>query len=380
MVGLSLVAAVAIVTILSFTIFSGVLRPASQTTNKGQTTITGAPGQQQQSQQPAISNGKLVCSVGLDVRALPPFDYSITRVDWSAQGKIAASSEGNFTTFSAKDCSAKSTKPTTAYEASWSPDGKKLVTADSSAAALNVLDSNGNSIANIPFTQLGAVSIGDLTWSSDSTKLIFISLESNHQSSIKSVDAANGGNLKTLMKIPTDSGASGALQLSPDGRYALMVQLNKSAKRKDHSIWDVNTGKKVSDLPPDDGNGGFSAAAFSPDSSLFAMGGNNKVQIYSTADGKLQSSFNDPDAGTGVKDVGALAWSPDGKYLAESEASINIYDVNAKKIVTTFGKVGANHKIFSVAWAPDNSGLVSSADLTPDDGHSQTLVNVWALS
>jgi WD40 repeat protein len=96
---------------------------------------------------------------------------------------------------------------------------------------------------------------------------------------------------------------------------------------------------------------------------------------------KLQSSFNNLDAGTGVKDVGApLAWSPDAKYLAESAISINIYDVNAKKIVTTFGKVAANHKIFGLAWAPDGNGLVSSADLTPDDGHSQTLVNVWGLS
>jgi WD40 repeat protein len=81
-----------------------------------------------------------------------------------------------------------------------------------------------------------------------------------------------------------------------------------------------------------------------------------------------------------VKDLAGLAWSPNGKYLAESATSINIYDVNAKRIVTTFGKVGANHKIFSVAWAPDGSGLVSSADLMPDDGHSQTLVNVWAFS
>src|SRR5207248_1012228 len=141
---------------------------------------------------------------------------------------------------------------------------------------LDVLDSNGNSIKNIPFTQLGAISVGPLTWSSDSTKLIFVSDESNHQSSIKSVDVANGGNVRTLMKMSGDGGTSGITDLSPDGRYVLMTQLNKSAKQKEHSIWDVNTGKKVSDLPSDDGKGGFSTEAFSPDGSLIAVGGKGK--------------------------------------------------------------------------------------------------------
>ncbi|HTK07211.1 MAG TPA: hypothetical protein VL485_08580 [Ktedonobacteraceae bacterium] len=375
-IGLSLIAAVAIVTIVSFTAFSGILRPASQTANKGQSTITGAPAQQQQPQPPAISSAKLACSVGLDVRALPPFDYSITRADWSAQGEIAVTSTQNLTTFSAQDCSGKSTKSLAVYDAIWSPDGKKLLTADSSAAALNVLDSKGHTIANIPFTQLGAVSVGSPVWSSDSTKIIFAAVEPNHQSSIKSVDA-NGSHLKTLMKMSNNE-MSGVTALSLDGRYALMVQPNVATKQKDLSIWNVSTGKKVITLPSSVDH--YDAAVFSPNSSLFAIGGASNVQIYSMADGKLQSSFNDPDAGEGVKDLSGLAWSPDGKYLAESATSINIYNVNAKKIVTTFGKVDAHHKIFSVAWAPDEHGLVSSADLIPDDGHSLTTVNVWTLS
>jgi WD40 repeat protein len=374
MVGLSLIAAVAIITILSFTVFSGILRPASQTaSSKSQTTVTGAHGRQQQPMQPVITNAKLACSIGLDIRALPPFDYSITRAVWSAQGKIAVTSTEDLTTFSAKDCSGKSTKLGAIYEAVWSPDGTKLVTADSSAYALNVMDSNGNTIANIPFTHLGATFVGNLVWSSDSRKLIFISDDPNHQASIKSVDA-NGSNLKTLMQINTNGGTSGALLLSPDGKYVLISQLNKAAMRKELSIWDINTGKKVSDIPSD------GTTAFSPDGSLLAVGGTNQVQIYSTVDGKFQSSFTDPDAGTGAKDLAGLAWSPDGKFIAESATSINIYDVTAKKIVTTFGKVDAHHKIFSVAWGPDDGSLVSSSDLLPDDNHSQTFVNVWTLS
>jgi WD40 repeat protein len=375
-VGTSLVAAAVVITILSFAFFSGVLRPGSQTPGKGSSTLTGAP---QSPQQTTISNGKLVCSVGLDVRALPPFGYSITSVNWSTQGKIAAASTQNFTTFSAKDCSAKSTKTAMAYEESWSPDGTKLAIADSSADALEVLDSNGNSIANIPFTQLGATSVGTLVWSSDGTKLIFIALEANHQSGIKSVDAANGGNVKTLMALPNNgNGITGLTDLSPNGRYAIVTQLNAATKMKDHSIWDVNTGKKVSNLPSDDGKGSFGKTVFSPDGSLVAVAG-NEVRIYTTATGSLLTSFGDQNAAA-VDGVAALAWSPDGKYLAESASSINIYDVHMQKIVTTFGKVDAHHKIFGLAWAPGGAGLVSATDQLQDDGHSQTPVNVWALS
>lgn len=380
MVGISLVAAVAIITIVSFTIFSGVLRSAPQAAGNGSSTLPSATGQQQPAQQKEISSGKLVCSVGLDVRALPPIDYAITDVYWSAQGKIATLSNESLTIFSAKDCGTKITKPTAYYEGGWSSDGKKLAVLDSSGDALDVLDKDGNSITNIPFTKVGTIQIGSLVWSSDSTKLTFISLESNYQMSIKTIDAANGGNEKTLMTVPGNGGTSGILGLSPDGKYALMNQFNFSTKQKEHSIWDVNTGKRVSNLPSDDGKGDFDAYAFSPDGSLFAQSGNGKVQVYSTADGKLQASIEDPVAGSAAYGVRDIAWSPNGKYLAVAANSISIVDVNAQKVVTTFGQVDAHHQISSVAWAPDGSGLVSSTNQVPDDGHSQTPVNVWALS
>ncbi len=109
LIGLSLVAAVALLTIVSFTVFSGVLRSASQAAGKGSSTLSGA---QAAPQQKAISSGKLVCSVKLDVLRGPQLGNPYTLVDWPAQGKIdALSSNYNFTTFSAQDCSKKSTKP-----------------------------------------------------------------------------------------------------------------------------------------------------------------------------------------------------------------------------------------------------------------------------
>ena len=357
MVGISIIAAATLITILSFTIFSNGLLSTQQ-----------MAGRQQTAQQKEISHARLVCSVGLNARPLPPFGTASVGVSWSAQGRVATSAGNNFTLFSAKDCGAKTTKPTTFYEGSWSSDGKKLVVVSASDNALNVLDKDGNSIANIPFTKLGTMFVGRLAWSSDGTKFTFISRDSNHQESVKTADAADGGNVKTLMTIDGDGGAKGFGDFSPDGRYVLVTDL------KEHSVWDVNTRKKISDLPSDDGQGDSSAEAFSPDSSLFARSGRGKVEIYSSADGKLQNSFK-VDEGTGD-----LAWSHDSKYLAASWRSISIYDVSAKKVVTKFGLVDAKHQISNISWAPDDSGLVSSTSQILDDGNSQIPVNVWALS
>ncbi len=259
----------------------------------------------------------------------------------------------------------------------WSHDGKKVMRINSSSTAgINILDNNGNIITTISdVTGSLGTTIGPMAWSSDSTQLIVICETLHHQSSIKSVDATNGNNIKTLMKLPDTE--SRATNISPDGRYIIVSQLNTASKQKEHSIWDVNTGKKVSNLPSDDGQEDFSITAFSPDGSLIAASG-KKVNIYSTANGKRVASFEDHDAVT--KPQGGLVWSPSGQYLAESVNSINIYDIKAQKIVTTFGKVDAEHIIIGLAWAPDGSGLVSATDRLQDDGHSQTPINVWALS
>lgn len=365
--GISLIT-VAVITIVSFTIFSGVLRSALQTTDNRSSIST--------STSVTTRNTKLVCSVSVNVESTARPNDVTTHLDWSTQGEIAALSPYSLspeklTIFSAKDCSTKVTKQTSFY-GKWSPDGKKLVVADDSSYALNVLDRNGNSIANIPYTHLSAIDVGALTWSSDSTKLIFVSYESNHEMSIKSVNVATGG-LMTL----SASTALGDVEFSPGGKYFLQVQYIVATRRKEYTLWDVNTGKKIRDLPSApavDGKGGYGAEAFSPDGSLFAVGGNGKIRIYSTADGQLQSSFNTE---LGMND---LVWSPNGKYLAESTTSINIYDVKAGKLVTTFGQDDAHYEIFGLAWAPDSRGLVSSTNVVPNDYHFQTLVSVWTLS
>lgn len=366
-VGTVLIAAVALITILSFTIFSGVLRPAPQASSLKPSTQTGAPGQQSQPvQQKAISNGKLVCSVGVDDRPLPPFTRSRALPSWPIQGKIVANYTDGSTLFSAKDCSGKKALTIGSVLATGSPDGNKIAISNYSTKTLDILDSNGNMLKSISYPQLGSVNVSQVAWSSDST-LIFLSSESNYVSTIKSIDA-NGGNLKTLVSTDGERGGKGFVALSSAGKYALMVQFNRATKTKDMSIWDVNAGKQVSTLPPN----GY--GTFSPDGSQIAVSGADQIRIFSTSDGKPVSTLD-------YKNALDLAWSPDGKYLAVCNTSISIFDVTTKQSVATFGQVtdAAKQQIVNMAWSPDGTGLVSSLD-QPDDGHTQTPINVWALS
>src|SRR5207302_3571753 len=129
----------------------------------------------------------------------------------------------------------------------WSPDGNKLVIVSNNNTTLNILDKNGNSLATIPSAQLGSSYLNVMTWSSDSTKLIFVSRDSNHQESIKSIDAPTASNEKTLMTAPS---GSGVILLSADGKFALLltqVMREPRSKKVLVSVWDVNSGKKVSD-------------------------------------------------------------------------------------------------------------------------------------
>jgi WD40 repeat protein len=321
-----------------------------------------------------VSTARQVCSFSAGPKVTINELYWSPQLAWSTQGQIAAAGYSNVKAFSAKNCAATFSQSIQEnYEASWSPDGKKLATVTAGNGALYVLDNHGNVIAHPTFTQLGSLSVGSAVWSSDSAKLIFVSDESNHQQRVKSVDA-NGGNAATLMTLPANSGG---VILSPDGKYLLLDAFDMKAKSKIFSIWDVNSGKKVWEISS---TSGFGPLAFSPDGSMLALGKNGQVQIYATTSGKLLTSFQNNS--TLPRGGSTLVWSPDGKYLAESSDVIHIYDVNAQKTVATFGQVDNQHWITTLVWSPDSKGLASSTILLKVDVPADTdnTVNVWKLN
>jgi WD40 repeat protein len=179
----------------------------------------------------------------------------------------------------------------------------------------------------------------------------------------------------TLAQIPIDIQQALPLRISPNHRFLLVAQVY-SATKEDFQIWDINSGKKISTIVPQNNKtGGLYQWTFSPDGSQVAANTtDDKLQIFATASGKLLASFSNNTRG------GNTSWSPDGKYIAESTDAIQIFDAHAKKLVATFGKVDDQHEIMGLTWAPDSTGLASVTAPQANNAPPYCTVNVWRLS
>jgi WD40 repeat protein len=366
---------------LSWALLSYGLRHGSQPT------LTSSP-------QKGISSGKLLCSVSYGTNA--QVEPGQPLLGWSALGVIATS-DPFLKTFSAQTCASQSLihLPTTAVRPVWSPDGKRLLLLAGDTA--KVLDaSTGSLLAS--FQAGRSTGFVQAVWVSNGTQIISseVNVLSHTTQSVKIQiwDASTGALVRTAFTF-NDGILIGSAWISPNGRY-LAVQMS------DHKItfWNIGTGTVVSTTTSSVA-GNSQPVTWSPDGTSLAVGLPNanwpvkpsEVQIWSSATGQLSASFQDSHTFEG--NIGGLAWSPDGKYLAESSAEIHIWDVAARKLVATFGKIATKttsssgktttfFQVSSVTWAPDGSRLASittSYAFPPVPGASnRDTLNVWQLS
>lgn len=114
-----------------------------------------------------------------------------------------------------------------------------------------------------------------------------------------------------------------------------------------------------------------SAAKFSPDGSLLAVGGYREVRLISPSTGKLIATLaGHADA------VRSIAFSPDGTLLAaaggipQSEGEIKIWNVQTHQLLKTMQ--GHKDCIYSIAWSPDGKLIAS--------GSYDKMVKLWDVS
>ena len=356
----NIVAAVALITIVSFTVFSSVLGPALSKTGQGLSGIVGAPWQRQ-----TVSNGKLVCSITENITETR---YGFLWLSWSTQGQIARVDDASVQALSAKNCTRTFSQAIGQSGAVWSPDGNKLALV--SNHAMYVLDNHGNVIAHQSFTQPKMLGVSYVNWTSDGKKLTFLSQDTQDQYSIKRIDISSG-NIDTLKTLP-----AGSSPLPSNFKLSVTIQEDKTTLKRNFVVWDTNSGKKISVLPFPQPL--LAAVALSPDGSQLAILGYMQIQIYATASGKLLSSFHVETPGGSSR----LVWSPDGTYLAVSTDNIKIYDGATQKMVATFGKFDPHNTDTVLVWAPDSKGLATSTTqvLNNTHGNARNTLNVWALT
>ena len=259
----------------------------------------------------------------------------------------------------------------------WQPSGVLLASASASPedTTIRLWDSNGNLIHTLSGHTGPILS---LAWSPDGQWLASGSADQtvrlwNPNGSLKSILNVNQGNVWAVAWSPSgkllatgsivtylnptvqlwDSSGKPVLTLhtkysggkfynllwSPNGKYLL-------SGATDYAIWKPN-GTQVAYIRGCASCTPAWGAAWSPDSSMYAIGDENgNVDIYNHKGqgmGRRQS-----DSG-----INSIAWSPDGKLLS---AGRGVWKSDGTRLTAVTGSVN------SVAWSPDGRYLAVAAD------------------
>ncbi|HSL42851.1 MAG TPA: AAA family ATPase [Anaerolineales bacterium] len=227
----------------------------------------------------------------------------------------------------------------------YSPDGKHLVTASQDGTAKLWDPATGQELLTLSLAGEGGV--GSLAFSPDGTRLAV----STDSGKAYIWDAMTGERLLTL------SGHSGpvwSIAFSPDGRRLATGSLDRTA-----ILWDAITGEKLQTLTnhPD----AVIKVAFSPNdggarlaTSILSVGSvDDRVKIWDSTKGKLLFE---------VGGFGALAFSPDGMYIATAWPGNTIEIANATTGESFLSLAGHTSTLNNVIYSPDGHYLATVSD------------------
>jgi WD40 repeat protein len=152
---------------------------------------------------------------------------------------------------------------------------------------------------------------------------------------------------------------------SPDGRT---LASGDSLNISPIILWDANTGEPLMDIPTSDMNLFLGALAFSPDGK-FLVGGGSQMDPANRLDDGVLILWN---AETGERErlltsamagerILSLAWSGDGRWLAAGMYSgrIVLWDMGNLKPVADLD--GHQDSVIGLGWSPDDTLLASNS-------------------
>jgi WD40 repeat protein len=235
----------------------------------------------------------------------------------------------------------------------WSPDGKRIAAADDDPAIVIWDARTGHPEQTLTGHSREIISI---SWSPDSTHLA----SSSHDGTARLWDASTGTQADTkTFEYPR------WVAWSPDGR-AVAVAADKSLH-----VWERATGQ-VRDLATDDAYI-ESQVTWSPDGqSITTSNGNREVKIWDADSGEHRQTLTHDDWQI------SAAWSPDGRYLltASHKDKPRIWDPATGAVVRILDDADDEYRyreVSAVSWSADGR-YVAALD---DRLHHAQRVGVW---
>jgi WD40 repeat protein/serine/threonine protein kinase len=250
----------------------------------------------------------------------------------------------------------------------WSPDGRRLAIAGTDMTA-QVWDATTGQPVTLPLVQQDWIRA--VAWSPDGHRVATAS----DDGTARVWDASSG---QTVTPPLVHQKAVFTLAWSPDGQRLATASEDGTAR-----MWDANTGQALT--PPIKQDGRVAMLAWSPDGRRVASVG-AMVRIWDANSGhegyfhiddfqvrrgprpKQPTPPQIPGAGNGLdvrplpaRGVSAIAWSPDGRWLAtaSSDETAQVWDAESQLAVTP--PLPNRGSVLALAWSPDSRRLATGS-------------------
>ena len=312
---------------------------------------------------------------------------SIHAAVWSPNGtRIAsAASNGTIQVWDAFTGQLLYTFHEIAWDIAWSPDGTCIaIRHDTTVRVLDAFDGTLLYIYHDHYDRLQKIKAIDntkwlgvtaISWSPDSTHIA----SGDSYNTVLVWDAKTGRNILTYQG---HSKEVQAVAWSPNGKYIASGGHDKTVQ-----VWDAATGQNIYTYQKHSKAELVKALAWSPDSehivsSCSTSHGDYAVHVWEAVTGKeicmyqghsyeVQATARSPKHI--ASDVQAVAWSPNGKYIASGgdypDNTVQVWDATTGQHFYTYQ--GHSSGVWDVAWSPDSTRIVSC------DGFGGRTAQIW---